>query len=124
MATVPNPTLPTDAPKPSDVPKPSGGGGNTFLWGGAALAGAAVGWYYYTTQSGVDPHAQRMREEAKMKQKAQELADTGKSTAHATYKEGEKGYENAKVRGSLVHDVHSSYPIVSTLANRQQAKKN
>lgn len=49
------------------------------------------------TQQSEDPHEQRKRDEEKMKDKANELSEAGKSTAHAALKEGEKKYEDFKV---------------------------
>ncbi|KAH9941035.1 hypothetical protein B0H21DRAFT_558960 [Amylocystis lapponica] len=98
LATVPNPQHPTDGPKPSDVPTPPGGSGNTLLWlvGGT---GVAVGAWYYTRE-GEDPHARRKADEAQMRQKVNELADAGKRTAHSTVREGEKGYQDIKASGA------------------------
>ncbi|KAI0633301.1 hypothetical protein C8Q77DRAFT_1157531 [Trametes polyzona] len=95
-ATIPDPTQPTDGPKPSDVPKPSGGG-NTLLLvaGGAAAIGAG---YYYFCQSD-DPHAQRVADQERLKQKAEELREAGKATAHDAAREGEQKYEQAKASG-------------------------
>lgn len=101
LATIPDPTHPTDKPTPNDVPippKPSGGGGsNAFIWlvGGTAVA---VGGWWYTQQSGQDAHAKRKQDEEKIKQKAQELKDAGKATAHDVVREGEQGYDSHKVR--------------------------
>ncbi|RDX50083.1 hypothetical protein OH76DRAFT_1437902 [Lentinus brumalis] len=93
-ATIPDPTKPTDAPKPNDIPK-SGGGGNTALLviGGLAAAG---GGYYYLTSREADPHAQRKADEERVKQKATELRDAGKATAHDAVREGQAKYDETK----------------------------
>ncbi|KAI0329210.1 hypothetical protein GY45DRAFT_1417943 [Cubamyces sp. BRFM 1775] len=96
-ATIPDPTQPTDGPKPNDIPKPSGGGGgNTLLLvvGGTAAVGAG---YYYMRQGQPDPHAQRVADQERLKQKAEELRDAGKATAHDAVREGEHKYEQTKV---------------------------
>ncbi|KAI8992871.1 hypothetical protein BD414DRAFT_482521 [Trametes punicea] len=94
-ATIPDPTQPTDGPKPNDIPKPSGGN-NTLLLvvGGAAAVGIG---YYYMRQSQPDPHAQRVADQERVKQKAEELRDAGKATAHDAVREGESKYEQTKV---------------------------
>ena len=97
-ATIPDPTQPTDGPKPNDVPKPSGGGGSStllLLVGGTAAIGAG---YYYLQQAKPDPHAQRVADQERLKQKADELRDAGKATAHDAVREGEQKYEETKVR--------------------------
>ncbi|KAI0743874.1 hypothetical protein C8Q80DRAFT_1122235 [Daedaleopsis nitida] len=93
-ATVPDPTQPTDSPKPNDLPKPSGGGGNLFLVV-AGLAAAGGGYYYYSQTQ--DPHAQRKADEERVKQKAAELRDAGKATAHDAVREGQTKYDDTKV---------------------------
>ncbi|KAI0645475.1 hypothetical protein C8Q79DRAFT_910788 [Trametes meyenii] len=87
-ATVPDPTTPTDAPKPS-------GGGNTLLLvvGGLAAIG---GGYYYLNGDQTDPHAQRVADQERLKQKAEELRDAGKATAHDAIREGEHKYEQTR----------------------------
>ena len=44
-----------------------------------------------------DPHEQRKRDEERIKDKANELSEAGKGTAHTALKEGEKKYEDVKV---------------------------
>ncbi|KAI0695958.1 hypothetical protein C8T65DRAFT_39046 [Cerioporus squamosus] len=92
-ATIPDPTQPTDGPKPNDVPK--SGGGNTALLvvGGLAAVG---GGYYYLTSREVDPHAQRKADEERLKQKAAELREAGKATAHDAVREGQYKYDETK----------------------------
>ncbi|EJF57618.1 hypothetical protein DICSQDRAFT_157220 [Dichomitus squalens LYAD-421 SS1] len=91
-ATVPDPTQPTDTQ--TDIPKPKG---NTTLFlvaGGLAAAGAS---YYYVYQSGsADPHAQRQADQERVKQKAAELRDAGKATAHDAAREGQAKYDETK----------------------------
>ncbi|EIW62830.1 uncharacterized protein TRAVEDRAFT_62657 [Trametes versicolor FP-101664 SS1] len=96
-ATIPDPTNPTDGPKPNDIPTPSGGGGNTLLIA-AAVAAAAGGGYYYYSQS-EDPHAQRIADQERVKQKADELRNAGKATAHDAVREGEAKYDQTKAAG-------------------------
>ncbi|KAI0365651.1 hypothetical protein BV20DRAFT_972892 [Pilatotrama ljubarskyi] len=93
-ATIPDPTQPSDGPKPSDVPKPSGGG-NTLLLvaGGAAAVGAG---YYFLRGQEPDPHAQRVADQERAKEKAAELRDAGKATAHDAVREGEYKYQQTK----------------------------
>lgn len=47
---------------------------------------------------GEDAHAQRKRQEEEFKRKGQEAIDAGKQTAHSALKEGQQGYEDARVR--------------------------
>ncbi len=95
-ATIPDPTNPTDGPKPNDVPKSSGGGSNTLLIATAVAAAAAGGYYYYSQSE--DPHAQRIADQERVKQKANELREAGKATAHDAVREGEQKYDQTKVR--------------------------
>lgn len=101
MATIPDPQHPTDKPLPNDKP----GSNNTFLilLGGTALA--AGGWWYSQQSSEFSPHEKRKHDEERAKQKAGELRDAGKATAHDTLKEGEAAYEDTKVSTHLV--IHS-----------------
>ena len=98
-ATIPDPTQPTDSPKPTDVPKPSGGG-NTALLVVVGLAAAGGGYYYLSNQE--DPHAQRKADEERLKEKAAELREAGKATAHDAVREGQQMYEETKVRASVL----------------------
>ncbi|KAI0769635.1 hypothetical protein BD413DRAFT_555774 [Trametes elegans] len=93
-ATIPDPIQPTDGPRPSDVPKPAGGN-NTLLLVVGGLA--AIGGGYYYLQSGQeDPHAKRVEDQERLKQKAEELRDAGKATAHDAVREGEQKYDQTK----------------------------
>lgn len=73
---------------------------NAFVWlvGGTALA---IGGWWYTQGTSLDPHARRQQDEERMRQKAQELKDAGKTTAHDAVREGQQGYDAAKVRPSF-----------------------
>ena len=81
------------------------------------------------TSQSEDPHAQRKREEENMKNKAQELKEAGVNTAHSALKEGEKSYENTKVR--MCSDQSHSHVFMDRIASdvlavqfrRQQANK-
>ncbi|KAH9858405.1 hypothetical protein C2E23DRAFT_767702 [Lenzites betulinus] len=98
-ATSPDPTHPTDAPKPNDIPKPSGGGGGgtTLLLVAGGVAAIGGGYYYYSLSE--DPHAQRLADQERLKKKAEELRDAGKATAHDAVREGEKKYDETKASG-------------------------
>ena len=50
------------------------------------------------SQDGEDAHAARKRHEEELKKKGQEAIEAGRQTAHSALKEGEKGYEEARVR--------------------------
>lgn len=101
-ATIPDPTNPTDGPKPNDIPTPPSGGSNTLLIA-AAVAAAAGGGYYYYSQS-EDPHAQRIADQERLKQKADQLREAGKATAHDAVREGEQKYDQTKVRSRHRHE--------------------
>lgn len=94
-ATIPDPTNPTDGPKPNDIPKPSGGGSTTLLLVAGGAAAAAGGYYYYSQSQ--DPHAQRIADQERVKQKADQLREAGKATAHDAVREGEQKYDQTKV---------------------------
>ena len=64
--------------------------------GAAAAAGAT--YYYVNQSSSVDPHEQRKADEERLKQKADELREAGKATAHDAAREGQAKYEETKVR--------------------------
>ena len=98
LATVPppppDPTHPTDGPKPTDKPS-----SNSTMWIVVAATGAGLGAYWWSTrEEGESAHDTRLKEEERMKAKAKELKDAGKATAHSAVREGEAGYEQAKVR--------------------------
>ena len=57
---------------------------------------AVDGGYYYYSQT-QDPHAQRKADEERVKQKASELRDAGKATAHDAVREGQAKFEDTKV---------------------------
>lgn len=96
MATVPpppDPTHPTDGPQPTDKPS-----NNSLLWVAVAAAGAGAGMYWYSQQAESDPHADRLQNQERVQQKAQELKEAGKATAQDALREGQAGYDKAKVR--------------------------
>lgn len=104
FATFPDPTHPTNSQ--DDVPnlKPRENN-NTRLWIAGGLAAAAAGgsyyYYYYVDQGPVDPHAQLKAEEERLKQKAEELRNGGKATAHDAARDCQSKYEETKVRRAL-----------------------
>ena len=98
FATFPDPTHPTNSQ--NDVPnlKPRGNN-NTLLLVAVGLAAAAGGSYYYYVDQGLtDPHAQLKAEEQRLKEKADELRDGGKATAHDAARDCQSKYEETKVR--------------------------
>lgn len=100
--TPPDPTHPTDAPKPTDKPS-----SNTtfYLLIAGTLAGVG-GWY---ALQGDDAHDQRVADQKRIQQKAQELKDAGKATAHDAVREGEQHYDATRVSaGSLSWSPHVS----------------
>ena len=60
------------------------------------LAAVGGGYYYYSQTQ--DPHAQRKADEERVKQKASELREAGKATAHDAMREGQAKYDETKVR--------------------------
>lgn len=52
-------------------------------------------------EDGESAHNARKRHEEELKRKSQEAIDAGKQTAHSAVREGEKGYEDAKVGWSF-----------------------
>lgn len=98
FATFPDPTHPTNSQ--NDVPRLKGNS-NTLLWIAGGLAVVAGGgsyyYYFYTDQAGpADPHAQLKAEEQRLKQKAEELRDAGKATAHDVARDYQSKYEETK----------------------------
>ncbi|TFY61783.1 hypothetical protein EVJ58_g4296 [Rhodofomes roseus] len=93
----PDPTHPTDSPKPSDIPKPEKDNLTSQFWILTGVTAASIaGWYYF---NGDDLHRKRQKDTAEAAQKAKELNDAGKRTAQDVVKEGEKGYYDLKAAG-------------------------
>lgn len=78
-------------------------------------------------EDGESAHAARKRHEEELKKKSQEAIEAGKQTAHGAVREGQQGYEDAKVSFS---NTSLRTVIVTSLANRisylhrHQAKPN
>ncbi|CCM02504.1 uncharacterized protein FIBRA_04606 [Fibroporia radiculosa] len=117
-ATTPDPTHPTDAPKPSDVPTPQGGN-NALMWLAGATALGVGGWYYLR-EDGQDIHAKRKADQEAAVAKAKELNELGKRTAHDVVREGEKGYADLKASGKdKLDDVRSRANDTQSAVERQ-----
>ena len=84
---------------PTDKPS-----GSSTTWLLVAGVGAAAGVWWYR-QSGEDAHAERLKDEERLKKKARELKEAGKTTAHDAVREGQQGYDEAKVRAARRHSV-------------------
>ncbi|OBZ67137.1 hypothetical protein A0H81_12931 [Grifola frondosa] len=112
LATAPDPTKPTDSPKPSRRKTA------TSLSGSPPAAVCIGGWYYMQDRA-PDRYAQRKAAEEQVSVKAAELSEAGKRTATEAVREGEQRYGELKVRrlpahtgraqaGAAVHDAQST----------------
>lgn len=116
-AVTPDPTHPTDSPQPSDVPKPEK---SNTLWILSGLTAASIGAWYYLNMPGENIHEKRQKDADVAAQKAKELSDAGKRTAQDIVKEGEKEYQDLKVRrGSLRRHSVARYPPYTCPGRRQ-----